>query len=296
MQLKRFAVMVAAFISVALATPVASGYAQSAPSAATAASLANAAPADRMGSFQVKCRWSHSAPDDPIVAPGRRGAAHLHEFFGNVSTDANSTTRSLRNAGTSCVRPEDKAAYWAPSVYNRGERVRPNIMVSYYRTGALRDPSVIRPFPLGLRMIAGDGQATRPQPTVVTHWSCALDGPTGTSTPPASCDSDGSILRLRIAFPNCWDGKRLDSADHKSHMAYSYRHNRACPATHPVALPTLKLGFRYKIPGPLDRVSLSSGGQLTGHADFWNAWEPAAQRELVERCLHGAMRCDGPDL
>ncbi len=294
MPLMRLAAVLAAGVTLLATAPGASGSmpTASAPSAAAVASAQS--PADRMGSFQVKCRWSHTAPDDPIVAPGQPGAAHQHEFFGNVSTDAHSSTRSLRNAGTSCVRPEDKAAYWAPSVYNDGRRVRPNIMVSYYRTGALRDPSVIRPFPRGLRMIAGDGHAAKPQPTVVTHWSCASDGPTGTSRPPAACD--GEPLRLRIAFPNCWDGRRLDSPDHKSHMAYSYRHGRECPRSHPVALPTLKLGFRYTIPGPLDGVSLASGGQLTGHADFWNAWEMTTLRELVKRCLHGAMRCDGPDL
>ena len=295
MQLKRMAAVLAASVIVLAAAPVASGsMPQAAERSAAAAVAVETSPADRIGSFQVKCRWSHSAPDDPIVAPGQRGAAHQHEFFGNVSTNAHSTTSSLSGAGTSCVRPEDKAAYWAPSVYNDGRRVRPNIMVSYYRTGALRDPSVIRAFPRGLRMIAGDGQATSPQPTVVTHWSCASDGPTGTSRPPSTCG--GEPLRLRIAFPNCWDGQRLDSPDHKSHMAYSYRFDRECPRSHPVALPTLKLGFRYTIPGPLNGVTLASGGQLTGHADFWNAWEMNALRDLVERCLHGALRCVGPDL
>ena len=30
--------------------------------------------------------------------------------------------------------------------------------------------------------------------------------------------SDG--LRLELMFPSCWNGKDLDSEDHKSHMAY----------------------------------------------------------------------------
>jgi hypothetical protein len=28
-------------------------------------------------------------------------------------------------------------------------------------------------------------------------------------------------LRLEIMFPSCWDGKNLDSTDHKSHVAFS---------------------------------------------------------------------------
>jgi hypothetical protein len=37
--------------------------------------------------------------------------------------------------------------------------------------------------------------------------------------------SDGrdqmSLLQLDVIFPDCWDGRHLDSPDHKSHMAYS---------------------------------------------------------------------------
>ena len=268
--------------------------AQGAPALHSGAATASerSTPADRMGVFQVKCRWSHSAPDDPIVAPGIPGGAHRHEFYGNVSTDAHSTTSSLTGRASTCARQRDKAAYWAPTLYNNGHRVQPNLMISYYRTGPLRDPSVIRPYPLGLRMIAGDGHATKPQPRMISHWSCANDGPKGTKELPRSCD--GVPLRLQIGFPNCWDGKHLDSADHKSHMAYSYRNDKACPRSHPVALPTLKLGFRYDVRGPLNRVTLASGGKYSGHADFWNAWDPAAQRELVRKCLLRARVCTSP--
>lgn len=284
-------------ISVGLvAALVLSGSGQGAPASASGSPMAAAGstPADRMGVFQIKCRWSHAAPDDPIVAPGDPGAAHRHEFYGNVSTDAHSTTSSLTSRGTTCARPQDKAAYWSPTLYNKGTRVQPNLMNAYYRTGPLRDPSVIRPYPLGLRMIAGDAHATTPQSTVVTHWSCADDGPKGTSEPPPSCP--GVPLRLKIVFPNCWDGKNLDSADHKSHMAYSYKHDKECPASHPVALPTLKMGLRYDISGPLDRITLASGSRFSGHADFWNAWDPAAQRRLIEQCLLRARTCNSPPL
>jgi hypothetical protein len=244
------------------------------------------------GVFQIKCRPSHTAPDDPIVAPRQRGAAHLHEFFGNVSTDAFTTTATLTSHGTTCADPADKAAYWAPTLYNRGARVEPSLMIAYYRTGQLRNPASIRPYPLGLRMIAGDGHAMKPQPTMVTDWACDGAGPNGTSEPPRTCPN--GVLRLRVIFPNCWDGKRLDTADHKSHMAYSYRTMRQCPASHPVALPTLKMHLRYHVSGPLDRLTLSSGSRYTAHADFWNAWNPAALRELVQRCLVATSTCNSP--
>lgn len=42
-------------------------------------------------------------------------------------------------------------------------------------------------------------------------------------------------------FPSCWDGVNLDSADHKSHMAYPIQNYNSgdCPASHPVHLVSL---------------------------------------------------------
>src|SRR2546423_3174010 len=48
-----------------------------------------------VGSFRTVCKYSHMAPDDPIVFPGQSGASHLHVFWGNSLTDANSTAQSL---------------------------------------------------------------------------------------------------------------------------------------------------------------------------------------------------------
>ena len=80
---------------------------------------------------------------------------------------------------------------------------------------------------------------------------------------PASCPN--KPLRLRVEFPNCWNGRNLDSADHKSHMAYAGVNGaRGCPASHPVAVPSLSLNFRWKISGSLSGVRLSSGGVYSG--------------------------------
>ena len=52
---------------------------------------------------------------------------------------------------------------------------------------------------------------------------------------PTCPDTRGSFLRLHIRFPECWDGRNIDSADHKSHMAYSRA--GVCPSTHPISVP-----------------------------------------------------------
>ncbi|HEU4323123.1 MAG TPA: carbohydrate-binding protein [Roseiflexaceae bacterium] len=62
--------------------------------------------------FQLKCDTLFANNDDPIVYPGQNNAAHEHLFFGNTSTNENSTYASLLAAGTSCQEaPEDDGGY-----------------------------------------------------------------------------------------------------------------------------------------------------------------------------------------
>ena len=82
----------------------------------------------------------------------------------------------------------------------------------------------------------------------VTFWSCGLVSGMGRSESVPTCpDARGSFLRLHIRFPECWDGRRLDSADHKSHMAYAMR--SGCPSTHPVEVPQITQIYRYPSQG-----------------------------------------------
>jgi hypothetical protein len=86
-----------------------------------------------------------------------------------------------------------------------------------------------------------------------------------------------------VNFPDCWDGRRLDSSDHQNHMAYSA--DGACPQSHPVAVPAISLVIYYGIAGGAD-VELASGGQFSAHADFVNAWDQRTLAALVDRYLN----------
>jgi Domain of unknown function (DUF1996) len=90
-------------------------------------------------------------------------------------------------------------------------------------------------------------------------------------------------LRLTVRFPDCWDGKHLDSVDHKRHMAYSSAGR--CPLAHPIELPAISLVIYYGVPGDRD-AELASGGQFSGHADFINAWNQRTLAALVDRYLN----------
>ena len=249
--------------------------------------------------WSVKCEVSHRAPDDPIVFPAQAGRSHMHDFFGNVSTNADSSTASLVRAGSSCLKgidAVDRAAYWTPSL-KQGNAVVAGVpgeqrIDAYYAVLDKRTP--VRPIPFGLRMIAGDAKATSPQPLNIVHYNC-LRYPNGgqVTKPSASIPTcpGGSYLSARIEFPGCWDGKNLDSPDHKSHMAYPVR--GACPASHPVGLPSVGIRVRWKTVRdvPSSQLSLSSGGQFSLHADFWNVWNPAAMDWLVTHCLNQTQNC-----
>jgi hypothetical protein len=237
--------------------------------------------------FISVCGFSHRGPDDPIVYPNRPGVSHDHTFVGNTSTDAFSTPTSLRAAGTTCSRRGDTAAYWAPTLLFRGSPVVPVDAIVYYRRTS---NAKVRPFPFGLRMVAGNSHAFTPQSFIVTAWDCgdATDVPRSSTIP--LCPT-GSNLRLRVNFPDCWDGKNLDSLDHQRHMAYSS--GGRCPRSHPVPVPAISLILRYPTPaanGPTDAY-LASGGQLSAHADFINSWDEVALTKLVNNCLNKYRHC-----
>jgi hypothetical protein len=236
--------------------------------------------------FVSACGFSHRAPADPIVFPGQPGRSHDHSFVGNTSTNAFSTLRSLLRASSTCERQGDTAAYWMPTLLVGGQMVMPRGAAIYYRRRTV-DP--VRAFPPGFKMVAGDARATAPQSMRVTYWNCgAMTGIPPSSTVPTCPEGRRSMLRLHVTFPSCWNGAALDSADHQSHMAYP-RAGR-CPMSHPVAVPSISLIYRYPVTGGAD-VTLASGGQFSGHADFFNAWNQEALTALVDGCLNALRHC-----
>lgn len=240
--------------------------------------------------FVSACGFSHRATDDPIVAPGRPGASHDHSFVGNRSTSASSTYASLRAAATTCRRTGDTAGYWAPTLLREGRALEPAGATVYYRRRTL-DP--VRTFPPGFRMIAGDAKAQGAQPLAVTFWNCGVAGGAPRSSEPPTCPGRRArSLRLHVLFPNCWDGRSLDSATHQSHVAYSVR--GLCPRTHPVPLPALALIVRYRDTGAAG-LALSSGGVHSAHADFFNAWSQPELDRLVAGCLNSLRHCGRGD-
>lgn len=239
--------------------------------------------------FEVFCFYSHTLKDDPIVSPGEPGQSmHIHDFAGNLSTNADSTVAELQASKSNCQLPQDTAAYWTPELISHGKVIHADRLHSYYRWGTIADVANIAPMPSGLKLVAGNSMATSAQSTSVVGWNCGVQGQQQYDHP-ISCRSGQKIVQ-HFFFPNCWDGVNLDSPDHTSHMAYSY--NGTCPASHPVAVPRLTEDYGYPITDAT-QLTLSSGSYLTAHADFWNTWNQAAMVALTKACINKGRQC-GP--
>jgi Domain of unknown function (DUF1996) len=235
----------------------------------------NASQADgSSGEFFTHCRQVKQKQVDPIVAPGLT-SSHMHEFFGNKSTDADSTFASMRAAGTSCTLKADKAGYWVPTLISpKGRTVVADSANAYYRSGTF---SRVQPFPRDLRMVA----------TGHYYYSC---GDTGSGSPtPVDCGQN--YLHASVVFPQCWNGRRTDSMDHISHMSYDTVHH--CDG---VGVPRLTLVVRYPVhDGRGYGLSSDAGSGMTDgrsmHADFWNTWKMRGLKAQIDACINAGRTC-----
>ena len=223
--------------------------------------------------FVVGCGFSHMNNDDPIVFPGKPGASHNHTFIGNRVVDSATTPASLLGGDSTCLDVGDASAYWVPTLFAGGRAVKPLVGAGYY---VRRTLGPVQPFPPGLKMIAGNQTARRAQSLSVVGWACGGLGTYPRSAAVPACGPDRA-LHLRATFPNCWNGRDVDSVDHKRHVAYAI--SGMCPRSHPVALPSLVLIFLYPSTGLVRPVQAS--GRFGAHADFVNGWDQEQLEALV---------------
>lgn len=233
--------------------------------------------------FKAVCNFTHSLPDDPIVHPNQPGASHVHDFLGREGVNAGTTSFAQLVDGddaTSCDDAADLSSYWAPALYADGVKVNPERMGAYYRRGSKHGS--IEPYPDGLKIVSDEN-----------GWQCGEK-----VAEPTTCPSD---LKLRVDFPDCWDGVNLDSANHRSHMAASVptsgrQSYNVCPASHPVQVPRLTMYVNYKLARRASSVVLASGPAAgageQAHADFFNGWERDRLVERIDTCLNQLQRCE----
>lgn len=285
--------------------------------------IANTGKPDVVGAFRFICEPSHIAYADPVVYPGdRSGKSHLHVFFGNTKTDADSTYESLRTTGDStCINTGNRSAYWEPALIQTNaaganEVVMPNHLNVYYKRRPASDPyfqaNGVTPvnIPRGLRYVFGYPTSNPTFKCVDPRTSSNItDWSTDMRATLAKCPT-GRQLDVSVTSPACWDGKNLDSADHRSHMANprgGADHNWVvkCPATHPYEIPTFTLQSIFTIL-PTDRPTtwrfssdMMQPGAAPGstfHADWFGAWEDKLLDTWQDWCINKLLTCSSGNL
>jgi len=286
---------------------------------------------DEVGAFRFTCLVGQLLKDDPIVYPGQPGKSHLHQFFGNTSTNANSTYQSLRTTGGStCTRSAtespQRSAYWMPAMLDgAGNAVKPDWINTYYKQlpasdpncKITMDPAVIGkcvPLPNGLRFVMGYNVTSMSGGPADTnsrdYWAMGFDcmdhtlGNTSYTGPKHSIAEIiatgkcpvGAWLRAYAAFPQCWDGKNIDSADHRSHIMLPPQ--AVCPGDHPYRIPEVAVSVFFTVDANFTKWHLSSDEMMPGtvagstlHFDYWEAWSPVMKALWQTHCIDGHLSC-----
>lgn len=268
-----------------------------------------------VGAFRFMCNAGQLSYDDPIMYPGQPGRSHLHQFYGNTGANAYSTYSSLRTSGQStCMSPVNRSAYWMPAMLDgKGNVVRPNVISIYYKrsptTASGCKPPIVQaclPLPNGLRFIFGRNMADLSAPdTGHFHWNCsAYVGNLATmSDALAKCDKPGNYITVIGEAPGCWDGKNLDSSDHRSHVSYQQDTHfgyYACPSTHPYGIPNFSIAASYGVDtgDEPSKWHFSSDEMVPGapqgstfHADWFGAWDNTVMAMWMDNCIQKALSC-----
>ncbi|MEV5596393.1 DUF1996 domain-containing protein [Streptomyces sp. NPDC052496] len=265
----------------------------------------------RGGSFRSECGRNengHHNPDNLIVAPGvRNGAHHMHDYVGNLATDAFSSDRKLAGSGTTCGNGDRSTYYWpvlrlrdhareqdadAPGGGqdgNVGTILRPaEVSLTFDGNGA-EQVSAMPPF---LRNLTGDAKALTNGPAnAKASWSCTGFEDRQLRNKYPLCPQGSNVVRS-LVFPSCWDGRNTDSANHRTHVVFPDGNGRCRDGFR--AIPRLVQRLTYSIaPGTLYAVD-SFPDQLhnpvTDHGDVINLMPERLMRTAVD-CINSGRDC-----
>ncbi|ORX99400.1 hypothetical protein BCR34DRAFT_495426 [Clohesyomyces aquaticus] len=248
---------------------------------------------------------------DPIVNPGAV-AGHVHTISGGSAFGPSMTFQQARAAKcSSCEIKEDMSNYWTPQLYvhaKNGSFISVPVvgdgsdsnggMTVYYLQRTGQSGEKLNAFPEGFRMLAGDPfkrNFTGGLDAKAVSFACLGSNKAETNEIPNYNCPGG--LRAQVFFPACWNGKDLDTPDHRSHMSYpagNQYNTGACPPEFPKHMISLFFEVLYDTNKFVNEWNgnqhpfVFSNGDPTGygfHGDFVNGWDVKVLQSAVETCL-----------
>ncbi|MEV5317489.1 DUF1996 domain-containing protein [Streptomyces sp. NPDC052687] len=272
------------------------------------------------GVFITKCGTNgndNHNTDNVIVAPGvTNGAHHLHDYVGNQNNDAFASDDELARADTTCQNQGDRSSYFWPVLRlqdgsqdfdqnnagggtegNVGRILEPKVAQLKF-VGNKRGPVVA--MPRALRIITGDAKAfVNGLANANTSWSCTgFENRQLTDKYPLC--PDGSDVVRTSNFQSCWDGQNIDSANHRTHVAF-VRPDGSCPNGFK-AIPQLQVRLVYEVPRPViengvvqnpfavDTFPEQLHKPITDHNDFINFFSQRLMNKMVN-CINTGRKC-----
>lgn len=291
-------------------------------------------PDGSVGAFRFTCDGDGQLNrDDMLVYPNQPAKAHGHYYWGNLLTNSDPDEARLKTAKTNCNKgpyPLNLSSYWMPWLEDDQGNVRLADLISgYYKRPSLGSAGCTGPkaegicvgLPNRIRYVVG-WDATKPDelpPINRAYWYCTKGTGKHYSNLDdlfnSGCTPGSQMIGDTTGYP-CWDGKHLDSPDHRSHMAlasYGWWGYPKCPDTHPYRLPTQENKPTWTVTEDMigtrpdgtkySRVRLSSDhlkanakpGE-TLHADYEELWDARAKAMWVGNCVDKGLNCSGGDL
>ncbi|MEV6393855.1 DUF1996 domain-containing protein [Streptomyces sp. NPDC051907] len=264
------------------------------------------------GTFSTQCGTNQNGkfnPDNVIVAPGvSNGAHHMHDYVGNQANDAFASDDDLANGQTTCRNQGDKSTYYWPVLRlqngqqendanadgggndkNVGEILTPT-QVTLNFVG--NPKSKVVAMPRFLRIITGDAKAfTNGNANANASWSCTGFENRQLKDKYPICPQGSQVVRS-FKFQSCWDGQNIDSANHRTHVAFADANGNCGNGFK--AIPQLVQRIVYNVPqGSVFAVD-SFPEQLhkpgTDHGDFINVFNDNLMRKAVG-CINGGRKC-----
>jgi hypothetical protein len=176
---------------------------------------------------------------------------------------------------------------------NIGGIIRPAKVLIEYRGNPT---SKVVPMPRFLRAITGDAKPTSRGPANARQsWTCSGFADRLSDKYPI-CPPGSQVMRVHD-FPSCWDGKNIDSDNHRAHIQFPDANDGACPAG-TRAVPQLRISISYDIPldvqkkgqYQVDSFPEENHNPFSDHNDFLNV-NSTRQMAKITNCVNAGRRC-----